>query len=433
MYEWWFICLFRIADAVNQSCLCRVIYGDRRDRHLSGTSDMHLNENIYYVGVNDRMKTLFESLWPLPQGISYNSYLIVDERVALIDTVDVNSFEEHLRRIRRVIGNRPIDYLVINHMEPDHSGCINLIRQYYPEITLVGNVQTLHMVDGFYGTGGTRLTVNGCDVLPLGRRMLTFHLTPMVHWPETMMTFSPSDGMLFSGDAFGCFGSLNGGVTDTAIDTSPYWGEMVRYYSNIVGKYGTQVQKALQKLSHLPIRMICPTHGPVWTKEVNRVVTLYDRMSRYEADNGLVICYGSMYGNTLRMAELIAETASEAGVRTIRMHDVSRTHHSYILADVFRYRGLVVGAPTYNGNLFPEMENLLKEITSRGVRHRLFGYFGSFTWAGQSVKHIKSLTEGIQWESAAPPVEMKQGELAQVEEGCRALGRGMAHGLVSLY
>lgn len=391
---------------------------------------MQLKDNLHYVGVNDRTKELFENLWPLPEGVSYNSYLMVNERIALIDTVDVNFFEEFLYRIRQAIGNRPIDYLIINHMEPDHSGSINLIRKYYPNIALVGNVQTFRMVDGFYGTGGNRVQVSDGDTLSLGDKTLSFHLIPMVHWPETMVTFSSADGILFSGDAFGCFGALNGGVSDWTIDTAPFWDEMLRYYSNIVGKYGPQVQKALHKIASLKIKLLCPTHGPVWATNIPRVISLYDRLSRYEGDEGLVICYGSMYGNTLRMAESIAEAASEAGVRSIRMHDVSRTHHSYILADVFRYRGLVVGAPTYNGGLFPPMESLLSELVSRNVRHRLVGYFGAYTWAGQAVRQIQSLTQSCQWEHLSPAVEMKQGDFASVEAACRALGRNMAHRLM---
>lgn len=391
---------------------------------------MQLKDNLYYVGVNDRTKELFENLWPLPEGVSYNSYLMVNERTALIDTVDANFFEEFLFHIRQAIGYRPIDYLIINHMEPDHSGSINLIRKYYPEITLVGNVQTLRMVEGYYGSRGNYLLVNDGEGLSLGDKMLTFHLIPMVHWPETMATYVPRDEILFTGDAFGCFGALNGGVVDAAIDSTSYWDEMIRYYSNIVGKYGLQVQKALQKLAVLKVKMLCPTHGPVWTSEIPRVLSLYDRMSRYEGEEGLVICYGSMYGNTLRMAECIAEAASETGVRIIRMHDVSRTHHSYIIADVFRYRGLVVGAPTYNGGLFPPMESLLNELVSRNVRHRLVGYFGAYTWAGQAVRQIQSLTQSCQWEHLSPAVEMKQGDFASVEAACRALGRNMAHRLL---
>lgn len=387
---------------------------------------MLLNEDLYYVGVNDRTKDLFEGLWPLPNGISYNSYLLVDKQVALIDAVDAVYGEDFIYHIRRIIGERPVDYLIINHMEPDHSGAINLIRTHYPHITIVGNALTQSMIDGYYGSGCKRLTVADGDILPLGKHTLSFHFTPMVHWPETMMTYEAGSGTLFSGDAFGCFGALNGGVTDTAIDTSPYWDEMVRYYSNIVGKYGPQVQKALYKLRPLDIRMLCPTHGPVWKEEIQRVVSLYDRMSRYEADDGLVICYGSMYGNTLRMAEAIAQAASEAGVHRVVLHDVSRTHHSYILADVFRYRGLIVGSPTYNGDLFPEMDALLRKIVSRGIRDRLFGFFGAFTWAGQTLRRIQALTEAARFEAVGIPVEMKQGNLEAVASACRALGHAMA-------
>ncbi len=387
---------------------------------------MKLTENLYYVGVNDRTKGLFEGLWPLPEGISYNSYLLVDDHVALIDTVDAAFFDTFLSEIRRAIGDRPIDYLIINHMEPDHSGAINRICREYPDITLVGNAQTQRMIDGFYRTGGNRLTVNENNVLTLGKYRLRFHLIPMVHWPETMVTFDYERGILFSGDAFGCFGALNGGVIDKFIVSARYWDEMVRYYSNIVGKYGPQVQKALHKLKGLEIRMVCPAHGPVWTEEIPHVFTLYDRMSRYEADNGLVICYGSMYSNTARMAEVIACAASKAGVRDIVLHDVSQKHHSYILADVFRHRGLMVGAPTYNGDLFPEMEALIKKIVARGVRNRLFSFFGSFTWAGQSLRRIAALTEAARFEPVGSPIEMRQGRLEEVYDACQALGRLMA-------
>lgn len=387
---------------------------------------MKLKEQIYYVGVNDRTKHLFEGLWPLPNGISYNSYLIVDDRVTLIDTVEAAFFEEHLCRIRRVLGQRPIDYLVINHMEPDHSGSINLLRRHYPDLTLVGNAQTQSMIDGFYGLGGNRLQVDDGETLSIGRHRLHFHLIPMVHWPETMATWEEREGVLFSGDAFGCFGALNGGVTDNSMETAPYYEEMVRYYSNIVGKYGAQVQKALHKLQPLPVQMICPTHGPVWSEEIPQVVALYDRLSRYEAEKGLVICYGSMYGNTLRMAEEIACAAARGGVKRIVMHDVCRTHSSYIIADVFRYRGLMVGAPTYNGELFPEMESLLKKLTARNLRNRLFGFFGAFTWAGQALRRISALTETARWELVGQPVEMKQGNFAVVQKACRELGAAMA-------
>ena len=205
------------------------------------------------MGVNDRNKHLFEGMWPLPYGVSYNSYLIDDDIVALVDTVDACFFETYLRKIRCIIGDRPIQYLIINHMEPDHSGSIRLIKQHYPDIVIVGNKQTFGMIEGYYGVTGDRYEVKDESMLDLGHHKLKFYLTPMVHWPETMMTFDETDGILFAGDAFGCFGTLDGGFLDTRINLDKYWEEMVRYYSNIVGKYGNPVQKALAKLGHLPI------------------------------------------------------------------------------------------------------------------------------------------------------------------------------------
>lgn len=387
---------------------------------------MKIKGNVHYVGVNDRTKALFEGMWPLPYGVSYNSYLITDKKIALVDTVEVDFFERYLRNIRQVIGDRPIDYLIINHMEPDHSGSINLIRKYYPEITLVGNRKTFDFLTGFYGTAENCLVVCEGDILSLGRHHLRFYMVPMVHWPETMVSFDETEGILFSGDAFGCFGALNGGVLDTSMDTTPYWSEMERYYSNIVGKYGSPVQKALQKLKGLEINVIASTHGPVWTEQISRVVTTYDRLSRYATEPGLVICYGSMYGHTGLMAEAIAEGASERGVKKIVMHDVMRANHSYIIADIFRYNGLAVGAPTYNGTLFPEMEALLGKIVSRDIKGRYLGYFGGCSWAGQAVKRIAEINECLKFEVVGTPVEIKHGVDSDSLEQCKILGRAMA-------
>ena len=341
--------------------------------HKEENTGMEIKGKVHYVGVNDRNKTLFENLWPLPYGVSYNSYLIDDEMVALVDTVDVCYFEVYLKKIRSIIGDRPINYLIINHMEPDHSGSISLIKQYYPNIVIVGNKKTFDMVEGFYGVGGERYVVGEGDFLALGHHKLRFSLIPMVHWPETMVTYDETEGILFSGDAFGCFGALNGGVIDANINTDIYWDEMVRYYSNIVGKYGAPVQKALQKLQTLKINAICSTHGPVWTEEIPRVVRIYDRLSRYEAEEGVVIAYGTMYGNTAEMAEAIAEELSKQGIRNIVMHNVSHTNHSYIIADVFKYRGLIVGCPTYNTQMYPEMEALLNKLSAREIKGRYMG------------------------------------------------------------
>ncbi len=388
---------------------------------------MELKGNVHYVGVNDRNKTLFENLWPLPYGVSYNSYLIADDdAVVLVDTVDVAFFEVYLKKIRAVIGDRKIDYLIINHMEPDHSGSISLIKQYYPDIVLVGNKKTFDMVDGYYGVGGERKVVAEGDSLKVGRHDLHFYLIPMVHWPETMVTFDSTDGILFSGDAFGCFGALNGGCIDKNINTEIYMGEMRRYYSNIVGKFGNPVQKALQKCSGLDIKMICPTHGPLWEEKIAEVVAMYDKLSRYEAEEGVVIAYGTMYGNTEQMAEAIAEELSAQGIKNIVMHNVSKTPHSFILADIFRYKALIVGCTTYNMHLYPEMEALLSKVAARDMKNRLIGYFGSFTWASAAVKKLGEYATQLKFEVVGNPVEMKQSMSAGSEQQARELAVAMA-------
>ena len=369
---------------------------------------------VHYVGVNDRNKHLFEGMWPLPYGVSYNSYLIDDETVALIDTVDVCYFEIYLRKIKSIIGDRPIDYLIINHMEPDHSGSIRLIKEYYPNIIIVGNKQTFGMIEGFYGVTGEQYVVTDGDFLSLGYHKLRFYLTPMVHWPETMMTFDETDGILFAGDGFGCFGTLDGGFIDSKINTDHYWNEMYRYYSNIVGKYGSPVQKALQKLSGLNITTICSTHGPVWSESIPKVVNIYDRLSRYEAEEGVVIVYGTMYGNTEQMAEAIAAELSYQGIKNIVMHNVTKSNASYILADIFKYRGLIIGAPTYSNQVYPEIESIMSKILVREVKGRYLGYFGSFTWAGAAVKRIADFAVKSKLEIVGEPVEMKQAMKDQI-------------------
>lgn len=391
---------------------------------------MEIKAKVHYVGVNDRTKALFENLWPLPYGVSYNSYLIADdEKVALIDTVDVAFFEVYLKKIQAVIGDRKIDYLIINHMEPDHSGSISLIKKYYPGIVLVGNKKTFDMVDGYYGVKGERLVVDEGDCLPLGRHTLRFYLVPMVHWPETMVTFDEADGILFSGDAFGCFGALNGACVDRNMNTAIYWDEMRRYYSNIVGKFGNPVQKALKKCAGLPIKMICSTHGPVWEENIPQVIDMYDKLSRYEAEEGVVIAYGTMYGNTEQLAEVIAEELSCGGIKNIVMHNVSHTHHSFILADVFKYKGLIAGCTTYNMHLYPEMEALLSKIVARDMKNRVMGYFGSFTWASAAVKKMAEYAEKLKFEVVGDPVEMKQSMTADNYLQAKELAKAMANRL----
>ena len=394
-----------------------------------------ITNGIHYVGVNDRHKHIFEGLWPLPYGVSYNSYIIADEKIALVDTVEADFFTQYLDNIRSVIGDRPIDYIIVNHMEPDHSGSLTLIKKYYPNAKIVGNKKTFGMMQGFYRVGndtdGDTLEVKNGDTLQLGSHTLAFTLVPMVHWPETMVTLDTTANVLFSGDAFGCFGALNGAYIDAEMNCDIYWDEMLRYYSNIVGKYGTPVQQALKKLAGVKIDYICSTHGPVWHEHIERVVGMYDRLSRYEGADGLVIAYASMYGNTERAAEVIARAASEAGVKNIIIHDVSRTHHSYIIADIFRYRALILGAPTYNNGLYPQMESLLSELAGRDMKNRLLGWFGSFSWAGKAVKTIGEWNETrLHFEPVGTPVEIKQSLDEATTRACEELGRAMGERLL---
>ena len=388
---------------------------------------MQITDKVYYVGVNDRVKHRFESLWALPMGVSYNAYLVVDEQVALIDTVDVAYFGEFLNNIRTVLGDRPIDYLVVNHMEPDHSGSIALIRQYYPKIKLVGNKKTHEMVQGFFGPQSPRdITVNDGQLLSLGSETLQFFMAPMLHWPETMVTYLLGRGILFSGDAFGCFGALNGAVLDRDMDIEPYFREMERYYATILGKYCPPVRAALKKLGGLDIRMICSTHGPVWAEHVDRAIDTYRRLSEGQTEEGLVVCYGSMYGNTARMAEAVARGAVQAGMRKVIVHNLAVSPMSEVLADIFRYSALAIGAPTYNGGIFPAVDDLLKRLASRQVSNHRLGIFGGHTWASAAPRLMEQYNEQMKMQLVEAPVGWKQSPDADALGAAKALGAALA-------
>jgi flavorubredoxin len=387
-----------------------------------------LKEDLYYIGVNDRTKHLFENLWPLPKGVSYNSYLIKDEKTALFDTVDICYSDIFFHKLEIALEGKSLDYVIINHMEPDHSGSLGLLRNRFPNVQIVGNKRTADMVQGFFGiTDGVKV-IDDLDELSLGKHKLVFHLTPMVHWPETMMTYDTYHKIIFSGDAFGTFGTLDGGITDAQLHPERYYDEMIRYYSNVVGKFGSPVQKALEKLKSLEIKYICSTHGPVWTldEQIQKVIGIYDKLSRYEGDEGVVIAYGSMYGNTEQMAETVAYELAQQGIKEIILHNVSKRSHSYIIRDIFKYKGLIVGSPTYNNKLFPEVEYLLSKIEGRDMKHRYFGYFGSFTWAGAAVKRLAQFALDTKFEVIGAPVEMRQAMRTDSYDACISLGKAMA-------
>ena len=372
-----------------------------------------ISERIHYVGVNDDTKTLFEGLWPLPYGVSYNSYVVADEKVALIDTVEHDFQGEYLDNIHEAIGDREIDYLIVNHMEPDHSSLTAYMLEKYPQMKIVANAKTVPMLKGYYGTDEDRILVmKDGESLSLGGCTLNFHMVPMVHWPETMVTWLPEEGTLFAGDAFGTFGAVNEDVVDSEGTFESFRDEMMRYYSNIVGKYGTPVQTALKKLSGLNINRICSTHGPVWEKSIPEVVALYDKMSRYEVERGVCIAYGSMYGNTAAAAEALAEELRNLGV-PCAVHDLAGNVNpglgvSGALRDVFKYDTIVAASPTYNNGIFPPVETFMKALQSRLIKGRRFYALGSYTWAGSSVNLLNAMAESMNFEILAPGCSFAQ-------------------------
>lgn len=359
-----------------------------------------ISDKIYSVGTNDCIKELFEGLWPLPFGVSYNSYLVTDRKIALIDTVEQGFEEEYLENIHSAIGDRHIDYLIVNHMEPDHSSLVAYMLDTYPSLMIVANAKTLPMLQGYYNVSEDRvIVVKEGDSISLGESTLRFHMIPMVHWPETMVTWFEEEGTVFSGDAFGTFGAVSEDIVDKEDTFEQYHDEMVRYYSNIVGKYGTPVQTALKKLSGLEIKRICSTHGPVWEKNISQVIALYDKLSRYEVDRGVCIVYGSMYGNTAAAADALALELEERGVPYV-IHDLVGNNSeglglSGAISDVFRYDTVVVGSPTYNNGIFPPVEAFMKALQSRLIKGRRFFAFGSYTWSGASVKQLNEMAAAM--------------------------------------
>ena len=362
-----------------------------------------ISNRIYSVGVNDNDKALFEGLWPLPYGVSYNSYLVVDEKVALIDTVEAGFEDEFLENISQAIGDRAIDYLVVNHMEPDHSSLVGYMLDKYPGLQIVANAKTVPMLQGYYGTPKEKILVMADgESLSLGGATLSFHMIPMVHWPETMVTWFSEEQTVFSGDAFGTFGVVGENIVDSEETFELYRDEMIRYYSNIVGKYGTPVQSALKKLAVLPVAKICSTHGPVWETHVANVVGLYDKLSRYEVERGVCIVYGSMYGNTAAAADALALELEARGI-PCAVHDLAGNNAGELgisgaIRDTFKYDTIIAGSPTYNNGIFPPVETFMKALKSRLIKGRRFYAFGSYTWAGSSVNQLNALAQEMGFE-----------------------------------
>ena len=390
-----------------------------------------LNDKIYWIGINDRQTALFEELWPIPNGVAYNSYMILDDKVAIVDSVKDISMDRYIEMIRKLLGDRKkIDYLIINHIEPDHSGGLMILREAFPDMQLVGNKKTLDLLAHFYGITENVRQVEDGDSLALGTCTLKFMLTPMVHWPETMMTYEETHKVLFSGDAFGGFGILDDGIFDDEIkDLQYHEDEMLRYFTNVLAKYSIMVQKAIARIKDLDIRMVASTHGPVWRRSPRHAIELYDRWSRQEAEDGVVIVYASMYGNTEKVMEAISRSLTSETAGPVRVHNVSRSHPSYILSDVWRYKAMVLGSPTYNMGLFPLMDHFIRLLENKGLKNRIVGLFGTYGWSGGAMKELGDFVKRMKWELMEPVVEVKCSPTEEDLNSCRLLGSLIARRL----
>ena len=349
---------------------------------------MKITEDIRYVGVNDHQVDLFEGQYIVPNGMAYNSYVIMDEKVAVMDTVDINFKEEWLENIAEVLGDRKPDYLVIQHMEPDHSANIQNFLEVYPETTLVGNAKTFTMMDQFFSLDAQvkRLVVADRESLELGKHTLTFVFAPMVHWPEVMVSYDSADKVLFSADGFGKFGAL---------DVDEDWDcEARRYYIGIVGKYGMQVQKLLKEAAALDIQIICPLHGPILTENLGHYIEKYDIWSSYRPENeGVMIAYASVYGNTKKAAELLAQKLEEKGCPKVVVADLAREDMAECVEDAFRYDRLVLASVTYNADVFPCMKEFINNLTERNYQNRTVGFIENGSWAPTAKRVMAGMLE----------------------------------------
>ncbi len=352
-------------------------------------NSVKIKDDIWWIGGDDRTASIFEGEIPIPEGVSYNSYVITDERTCLLDTCDISIEPVFWSGLKTALNGRPLDYFVIDHMEPDHGAAIQRVMESWPDVTVVGNQKTFDMLGNFYSIEpANKLVVADGDELDLGKHRLRFVFAVMVHWPEVMFSYDITDKILFSADAFGTFGALEGTLYADECDFDrDFLPEARRYYANIVGKYGSKVQSALKKLEGTDVEMICPLHGPIWRKDLGYILEKYDVWSTYRPeDDGVVIAYASMYGNTASVANRLAMMLKDRGVREVSVRDVSRDHSSYVVSDVFRFPVMVLAAPTYNNNLHPTMSAVIENMENMAVQKRSYAIIGNGSWVPQSAR-----------------------------------------------
>ena len=354
---------------------------------------MKITEDIIYAGVNDHQVDLFEGQYRVPNGMAYNSYVILDEKTAVMDTVDANFADEWLANVAKALDGRKPDYLIVQHMEPDHSANIENFVKAYPEATVVANTKTFAMMKNFFpkmDLAGRKLEVKDGESLTLGKHVLTFVFAPMVHWPEVMVTYEKTEKILFSADAFGSFGAVDGNIFADEIDDKGAWlSEARRYYTNIVGKFGMSVQGLLKKAAGLEIRMICPLHSVIWREDLPWLIDKYLKWSSYTPEEkSVTIAYGSVYGHTEKAADILAGKLADRGIRHISVFDVSKTHPSYIIADAFRTSAMVFASITYNGGIFCNMDTLLHQLAAHGLTNRTAALIQNGTWAATTSKQM---------------------------------------------
>ena len=389
---------------------------------------VRIADDLYYLGGNDRRIALFESAYPVPRGVSYNSYLLTDEKTVLFDTVDSAVAELFFENLAFALQGRPLDYVVVHHMEPDHSATFAQLIEKYPSATVVTNQKVAQMLKNYFGFAGSVQLVKEGDTLSVGKRTLSFVFAPMVHWPEVMFTFIPEDGILFSADAFGTFGALSGSVFADDVDFErDFLDDARRYYFNIVGKYGVQVQNVLKKAAGLEIRLVCPLHGPVWRKDFAWYLGKYLTWSAYEPEEKCVaVFYASVYGHTQNAAEIVASAIAAEGVK-VRVYDVSVTHVSELVAEAFRCSHAVFASTTYNNGIFVNMENFLNDLKAHNFQSRKYALVENGSWAPQAGGLMEaSLSAGKNMVQLGEKVTILSAVNEESAQKLRALGKLIA-------